>query len=143
MHIFPENLTTFEQNLEVVFANLIQMLTSEARFLNLKTVRSRGADHNQLFFTRMIIFSKNYFQNNSIFFQFKSGQIYMKDAECAETNEKSIFRILRFFSFWDMVIFVPKIGNFRWIFSTKSTMTWKIKIWNMIFHSIRHCGHLM
>ena len=27
---------------------------------------------------------------------FKSGQIYMKDAECAETNEYSIFRFLLF-----------------------------------------------
>ena len=27
---------------------------------------------------------------------FKSGQIYRKDAECAEANEKSIFRFLVF-----------------------------------------------
>ena len=30
------------------------------------------------------------------FFFFKSGQIYMKDAECAETNEKSILWFLLF-----------------------------------------------
>ena len=34
----------------------------------------------------------------------KSGHIYMKDAECAETNKKSIF------SFSDMVVSVLKIG---------------------------------
>ena len=38
--------------------------------------------------------------------EFKSGHIFMKDAECAETNEKSIFR---FFSFRDMIDFVLKI----------------------------------
>ena len=27
----------------------------------------------------------------NFFFRFKSGQIYMKDAECAETLKKSIF----------------------------------------------------
>ena len=41
------------------------------------------------------------------FFFFKIGQIYMKDAKCADTSEKSIFRFL------DMIIFVLKIVNFR------------------------------
>ena len=37
---------------------------------------------------------------------FKTDQIYMKDVECAETNEKLIF------SFWDMTFFVLKICQF-------------------------------
>ena len=36
----------------------------------------------------------------------------MKDAKCAETNEKSIFRFFPICSFWDMVVFVLKIGQF-------------------------------
>ena len=34
----------------------------------------------------------------------------MKDAECAEINDESIFPILPIFSFWDMLVFVLKIG---------------------------------
>ena len=36
----------------------------------------------------------------------KNGQIYMKDAHCAATNEKSIFRFLRFlfFELWSIVL---------------------------------------
>ena len=41
-----------------------------------------------------------------------------------------------------MVILVLKIDNFLCIFSTKSIITRKSKIWNMIFHLIQHCGHL-
>ena len=51
MRIFPENLASFEhfftvkKNLEDIFVNLIQTLTSEARILNpkLKHARFRGA----------------------------------------------------------------------------------------------------
>ena len=32
-------------------------------------------------------------------FSFKSDQIYMKDAQCTETNEKSILRFLEFLVF--------------------------------------------
>ena len=37
-----------------------------------------------------------------IIFFFKSVQIFMKDLECAETNEKSIFQFL-FFELWLIV----------------------------------------
>ena len=40
---------------------------------------------------------------------FKSGQIYMKDAECAKMNEKSIFRYL-FFELWSFLY--SKYGKF-------------------------------
>ena len=40
---------------------------------------------------------------------FKSVLIYMKNAECVETNEQLIFPI---FSLWGMIVFVPKIGQF-------------------------------
>ena len=45
-------------------------------------------------------------------FFFKSVQIYMKDAECDETKEKSIFWFL-FFALWGfLVIFVLKSPQF-------------------------------
>ena len=62
----------------------------------------------------------------------ESVQIYMKDAECGVTNEKSIF------IFRVMVIFVPKIWS---IFDEFSPITRKIKIVNksyFAFHSIQH-----
>ena len=48
MLIFPENLVTFQQYLlffvrKMIFANLIQTLTSEARVLNQKHAGTRGA----------------------------------------------------------------------------------------------------
>ena len=46
---------------------------------------------------------------------FNIDQIYMKDAECAETNDKLFFR-LSFFEFWSF--FGPN--------------------WKFIFHSIQH-----
>ena len=85
MRIFPENLATFEQFFSL-FANLIQTLTSEVRVLNHKAcgvqVLSPGGGQspapNFFFFTRM---------DNCFNFFFKSGQIYMKHAECAEMKE--------------------------------------------------------
>ena len=56
-------------------------------------------------FKKLKYFSTKKFQN------FKSGHTYMKDVECAETNQKSIFRFLRFY-FWDMNVFVLKNGLF-------------------------------
>ena len=57
-------------------------------------------------------------------------------------NEWKInFRIFAILSFWDIIIFVLKVGNFRLIFS----ITQKIKIakiWNIIFHSFQHIAHL-
>ena len=42
---------------------------------------------------------------------FQSGQIHRKDAQWAETNEKSIFHFLWFLFFWVMVDFVLKINQ--------------------------------
>ena len=44
------------------------------------------------------------FFSTNILKNVKSGYIYMKDAECAETNEKSIFRFLIF----EMWSFLPQ-----------------------------------
>ena len=44
----------------------------------------------------------------------------MKDAEYAETDEKSIFGLFAIFSFWDMVVFVIKIGQFFHDFRIKN-----------------------
>ena len=53
------------------------------------------------------------------------------------------FNIYAIIIFWDMVIFILKIDNFRWIFSAKSTITRKIYISEKSdFHSIQLCGHL-
>ena len=56
----------------------------------------------------------------------RSGHSYMKDAECAESNEKSIFRFL-FYELWSFLY-----ANFRWIFK----ITRIIKIRKLFFHSI-------
>ena len=63
MRILPESLTTFEQkkivqkNLEEVFVNLIQMLTSEARVQNLKTCENQGrSPQPNIFFSPMDFF---------------------------------------------------------------------------------------
>ena len=56
-----------------------------------------------------------------IIFFFTSGQIYMKDAEYAESKKKLIFWFL-FFEFWSFLWLHHH--NFRWIF----TITRKIKI---------------
>ena len=66
--------------------------------------------------------------HQNIFF-FKNGQIYMKDAECAESKEKSC-QIFPIFIFRVMVIFVLKTANFRLIFR----ITRKLKI-DFSFHS--------
>ena len=67
---------------------------------------------------------------------FKSGQIYMKDAQWAETNEKQIFQFL---VFWGMVVFVLKIRSFL---CTKSTITQTLKIGELIFYSFQLIAHL-
>ena len=56
---------------------------------------------------------------NKIQFFFQSVQIYMIDAECAETNEKSNFRFFRFLFFRVMVIFVMSSPQFSINFSRK------------------------
>ena len=43
----------------------------------------------------------------------------MKDAKCAEMNEKSVFPFFAIFIFWDMVVFVFKIGPFSVNFEYK------------------------
>ena len=81
-----------------IFSNLIQTLISEARVLNPKACGVHGAGftgaapvgiggqalHQFFFFSRM---DKMFFKQK----KFRSVHIYMTDAECAETNEKSIF----------------------------------------------------
>ena len=71
---------------------------------------------NPIFFSAKYIkyFSTKKFQN------FKCGHIYMKDAECAEKNEKSIFRFLDN-EIW--LLMCSKLVYFRLISSTKSTVT--------------------
>ena len=51
----------------------------------------------------------------------RNSQIYMKDANCAETNEKSIFRFLFFELWWK---FIQNWGDS----GSKMTITWIIKI---------------
>jgi len=74
------------------------------------------------------------FEKKTIFFskmfQYlnKSVQIYMKDAEYVESNEKSIFQLL-FFEFWSFLY--SNHPNFRWIF----IITWKI--WSENWYFIR------
>ena len=65
----------------------------------------------------------------------------MRDAECAESKEKSNSRFIRFLFliyglFWSF--FVIKTVGFRLIF----TITRKIKIGKLIFHSLQHIAHL-
>ena len=54
--------------------------------------------------------------------------VLMKDAQYAESNVKKNSAFCMF-TLWDMVIFVLKTANFRWIF----TITWKIKIGKIDF----------
>ena len=61
----------------------------------------------------------------------------MKDAEWAESKEKSYFRFF-WFLFSSYGLFWLNHPNFRYIFS----ITRKIKIWKFIFHSIHHIVHL-
>ena len=60
---------------------------------------SGGRSHSPNFFLAKWVNPWTHFFQN-----FKSVQIYMKDVECAEANEKSVFAI---FTFRDMVVFVP------------------------------------
>ena len=78
-------------------------------------------------------------QNNFLFF--KNGQIYMNDLESAELNGKSNFRFFRFlfFELWFfLVIFVLKMSIFDEFF----TITRKIKMGKLFFHSFQHIAHL-
>ena len=71
--------------------------------------------------------------------------IYMKDAECAETNEKSILRFLQFLDFEMWSFLYWNVVHFWWIVNANSTIIQKIKIgkiWKLIIHSIQHCAHL-
>ena len=74
---------------------------------------------------------------------YKSGKVHVRERWGMCWNEWKInFQIFAIISFWDMVIFVLKVSNFRWIF----TITRKIKIGkilDMIFQSIQHISHLL
>ena len=63
-----------------------------------------------------------------IFF-FKSVQIYIKDAECSETNEKSKFSN---FIFRVMVIFILKYGQFPMNFHDNSEKKLEICIYSFV-----------
>ena len=85
-------------------------LTSEAGVLNPEACGVQGYSPDEgcggplpffFFSSHMDKFMDNFF--------FKSGQIHMKDAECVETNEKSIFR----FSVFEIRPFLySKLFNF-------------------------------
>ena len=62
----------------------------------------------------------------------------MKDAELAKLKEKSNFRFFLFLYFELWSFLYSNHSNFRWIF----TITQKIKIEKLIFHSIQHIPHL-
>ena len=87
------HVTSYVQKTEKIFASLIQALTSKARVLNPKACGVQGRSpkggcvgeslHQFFVLTKGIkCFSTNLFKN------FISGHIYVKDAECAETNGK-------------------------------------------------------
>ena len=77
---------------------------------------------------------------------FKNGHIYMKDAECPETNEKSIFLYLQFLVSEIRANFYSKLVSFRWILSTKLTITLQQiktgKIGKLIFHLFQLVAHI-
>ena len=66
----------------------------------------------------------------------------MKDAECAETNEESIFQFLRFlvFEIWSLVY--SKLVNLSMNFEYKIDHNSKIKIGILTFHSFQLIAHL-
>ena len=55
----------------------------------------------------------------------------MKDAKCAESNEKSSFQFL------DLVYFVLKFGHFPLILRIKSTITQNIKTENRFLQIVQ------
>ena len=59
--------------------------------------------------------------------KFKRGQIYMKDAESAETNEKSIHRFLCFLFFVLCSILYSNFIENSPILNTKSTISQKLE----------------
>ena len=126
-----------------IFKNLIQTLTSEARVLNSKACGVQGRrddDGGETPQTKVSGMDKIswiiYFLN------FKSIHIYMKDVECAETNGK--FNFLIFAVFWDIYsrLCTQNWSIFRWLLSTKSIITHKLKIGKFIFHSFQFIAHL-
>ena len=58
----------------------------------------------------------------------------LHSVECAEINDKSIFKVLRFLVFEICTQYSQFSMNFH---DNK-----KIKIGNLIFHSIQHCAHI-
>ena len=82
---------------------MLLTLTSEARVLTPKQAGSKGAAPVGGKAPQQIFFSQ-------------SGHIYMKNAKCAETNEKSNFSSC---IFWDMVFYVINVGQFSVKFEYK------------------------
>ena len=108
-----------------------------------------------VFFCANFIFWDMFFSKRSppIFFLakwanffFKSGRNYMKDAECAETNKNSIFRLL-VFDIWPFLY--SRLPNFRWTFTITlttdesllttfiSTKTFYDQIWNIYVRFVK------
>ena len=87
-----------------VDANLFRLGSTNPK----KNIQSLDFSIEIFFFYIFSIFEPNFF--------FRSVQIYIKEAECAETNGKSIFRFFQFF-FLSYGNFCPQnISNYR--FST-------------------------
>ena len=75
----------------------------------------------------------------------KSVHIYRKYAKCAETNEKPILQFLQILVLEMWSCFGQNWSIFRWILSTKSSITQKIciaKFGKLIFHSFQIIVHL-
>ena len=58
----------------------------------------------------------------------------MKDAECAETNEKPIFRFFLFFIIEIWLFLYSKLVNFSMNFKYKIDHNSENKNWKLIFH---------
>ena len=119
----------------------IQMLTNEVMVLNPKACGVKGHSPSGVCGGRSSLI--NFFKPIKWFSpkKFESVHIYMKDAECTEIIKKSI---LQFLVSWYGRFTTQNQYIFRWILSTKLTITQQIKIakirkitWNS-FQMIAH-----
>ena len=72
---------------------------------------------------------------------FKSVKIYMKDAECAETNEKSIFRFCRFLFFELCSFLYSKYGKFMMNFTITQKQMYR-NYFFFVFYSLQKVSQL-
>ena len=130
------------KRLNDIFANLIQMLTSEARVLNPKAcgvqgrspVEGVGGEAPHQFFLAEWIKCLHFFFSEVAIFAWK-----MRTVLNQMKNKFSDFFDFYFSSYGRFC--TQKLVNFQWILSTKSTITRKLKIDKLIFHLIQHCAH--